>query len=305
MAINTGATLLAAIQTWLARTDAEVTGSDDDWVTMAESRIHYGAGPPFESPPLRCRGNEAFAQLPLMAVQAGGTTAGTANAQTSALSGFSLAYGATASMLAGSALTNTAAMTLNIQSTGATAVKKGQFDEDVAAGDWRAGITQTVWYDGTNYIHVPVPGSVPLPADYLEMRRVWTSADPRLSLEYANHHDFFSQYAGVSPGAPRAYTILNDCIVFGPQPDQTYQAYMSYWKKLPAIGVSTNTNWLITNAPQVYLYAALIEAMLHTMYDERIMGVYALYTAAIRGLNMQDQNANTPPPVPAGAAGAR
>jgi hypothetical protein len=64
MAITDRTSLLNAISTsagWLARDD--LTTPDDDFVTLAEARIAYGAGPPYPSPALRVRAMEQSTDL--------------------------------------------------------------------------------------------------------------------------------------------------------------------------------------------------------------------------------------------------
>src|SRR5215468_10683356 len=123
MPFDTYSNLQAAIAGYLV--DDSVTSANIvDAITLCESRIAYGASPrsPFPSPPLRIRAMEAALPLLVRAVQVAGTTAGSANAQTASLSGYTLTTGATVQLTIGSGLTNTAGVTLNIQSTGAKTV---------------------------------------------------------------------------------------------------------------------------------------------------------------------------------------
>jgi hypothetical protein len=61
---------------------------------------------------------------------------------------------------------------------------------------------------------------------------------------------------------------------------------LSYYAKIPA--VATSANWLITNYPDVYLYATLLEASPYLGSDGRI-GTWAQgYQSAIESLNRMD-----------------
>ena len=83
MALATYADLQAAIANYLARPgDTLVSTPAPDFVTLAESRIAYGADAPFPSSPLRIRAMEKTAVLMTGAARAGGISAGSANAQT-------------------------------------------------------------------------------------------------------------------------------------------------------------------------------------------------------------------------------
>jgi hypothetical protein len=45
---------------------------------------------------------------------------------------------------------------------------------------------------------------------------------------------------------------------------------MVYRKYIPALTVSNTTNWLLTLAPDLYLYSAMMEAAPYVHEDERI-----------------------------------
>lgn len=81
-----------------------------------------------------------------------GTTAGTINAQTVPATGFTLTPGNYLTFVAG--LTNSAAATLNVQSTGARAVKKrvNGVLVDLAAADMAAGVSYAAVYNGTYFV---------------------------------------------------------------------------------------------------------------------------------------------------------
>jgi hypothetical protein len=45
---------------------------------------------------------------------------------------------------------------------------------------------------------------------------------------------------------------------------------MTYYKSFDALSDSTQTNWLILNAPDLYLYGTLLQAEPFLMNDERV-----------------------------------
>lgn len=61
---------------------------------------------------------------------------------------------------------------------------------------------------------------------------------------------------------------------------------LSYYGKIPA--VSTSANWLITNYPDIYLYATLLESAPYIGNDPKIAIWQAGYEAAIDSLNRTD-----------------
>lgn len=58
-------------------------------------------------------------------------------------------------------------------------------------------------------------------------------------------------------GAPCYAAIIDEKFRFAPVPDGTYSTKMTYWRTLTAL--SAGVNWLYTAAPNIYLYATLIE----------------------------------------------
>lgn len=66
---------------------------------------------------------------------------------------------------------------------------------------------------------------------------------------------------------PFSYSLVGDNLLFAS--DGTGYSYsLTYYKKFDALSVGVN--WLITNAPDVYLYATLMEASPYIQDDSRI-----------------------------------
>jgi len=103
---------------------------------------------------------------------------------------------------------------------------------------------------------------LPFPVDFLELRAIqWqgNAANPRLQLEYlspvmADIEDPFGQ-----ADTPRFYTIVSNQIRLVPKPDDlTVNIRIDYWKKLPALTLTNQTNWLLSLYPDAYLYGPLV-----------------------------------------------
>ena len=56
------------------------------------------------------------------------------------------------------------------------------------------------------------------------------------------------------------YTIIGDNYHLGPSPDAVYTIEITYYKKVDALSDAAPTNTMLTNNPDVYLYATLLEA---------------------------------------------
>lgn len=287
MAIATRSDLLTAVMIWLRRPgDTLISDTDKgNWLSLAEGRIFYGAGPPYASPPVRVRGMLAYRQFPLAAELTGGTSAGGANAQTSTHASFALSYGASITIPSG--VSNTDSMTLNVNATGAKTVKKGHQRENLAANDWISGVTYNVWYDGTNYVLGPMHGAIPLPTDFLEMRRVWIPG--QRPLDFKNPPEWYSNHLGATAAMPREYAVDGDHLLVGPGPDAAYGLHALYWRRFASLTADADTNWLLTNYSSIYLYAMLLESAPFIGHDERIATWHQLYASAAGGASVQDE----------------
>jgi hypothetical protein len=98
-------------------------------------------------------------------------------------------------------------------------------------------------------------GIIDLPSDFLAVRRVevspygtLTPAPPKLASD---------EYPSGSGHYPRFYTILGLSMVI--MPDTTSTVTLDYYQKIPALSDEAPTNWLLTDHPDLYLYATLGE----------------------------------------------
>jgi hypothetical protein len=90
-------------------------------------------------------------------------------------------------------------------------------------------------------------------------------------------------------GAPLFYADYdyNNWIV-SPTPDQAYPFEVLVYQLLPLLDDSNQTNWLTEYAPQVLLYASLLEATPFLKNDERIAVWQSMYDRSAQALNGED-----------------
>lgn len=69
------------------------------------------------------------------------------------------------------------------------------------------------------------------------------------------------QLLGLSAAPPKHYTIVGTEFRFFPEPETSYTVEFTRYCRLPSLSDSNTTNWLLTAFPNVYLYAALAQAM--------------------------------------------
>ena len=106
---------------------------------------------------------------------------------------------------------------------------------------------------------------VPLPSNYLEMRRISLQGSFVSPIEYVTPQVMDEDY-GVDngSGSPTAYTIVGQNLIFAPAPaappQTTLNAQLTYYGFSP-LSAAAPVNWLLTKYPNAYLYGALAEAV--------------------------------------------
>lgn len=125
-----------------------------------------------------------------------------------------------------------------------------------------------------------------LPSNYLQMREFRLNTEPTKSLQYVSPEIYEAWNLG--QGEPSFYTIIANEIRLGPRPSGQYEMEMLFWRKFPNLSGTMASNWMLQNAPDVYLYGSLMEMEPFIQNDARI-GVWAAgYSKAISDIQLQD-----------------
>ncbi|WP_085033936.1 phage adaptor protein [Ensifer aridi] len=129
-------------------------------------------------------------------------------------------------------------------------------------------------------------GDASLPANFLEAREVKTSAS--VPIRAVSLQQLTSSYAGNS-GMPTGYAIVGSTLKARPVSDQTLT--MTYYAKIPALTAAAPTNWLLTKAPDVYLYALVNEIAIWAKDVSAAQAAQQLMGLALSGLTIGDERA--------------
>ena len=129
--------------------------------------------------------------------------------------------------------------------------------------------------------------TVALPTRYVQMRVLTITDTPTYPLDYRTPEDLLFKYGNAGTGKPKAFTLDGETIRLGPTPDAIYTLAGIYYQGFAAL--SSGVNWLITNAPDVYLYATLLETMPFIANDTRIPVWQMMYANAIDKLQRADE----------------
>lgn len=126
-----------------------------------------------------------------------------------------------------------------------------------------------------------VAATVTLPTGFVEMISLTvTSGGTTWPLEYTSPNNINAE-----TGSPTKYSIVGENLYFLPVGSgMTYT--LNYYKPLDS--VTGSTNWLITNAPYVYLYGALVEVSDYSKDDTGLQKYSARLDEAIGQLMRRD-----------------
>jgi len=133
---------------------------------------------------------------------------------------------------------------------------------------------------------------VTLPSDFLEAENLTLSnTNPPGALSVVTPEILDRKFPeAYVTGQPRVYTVVGDQLLFGPTPDAVYSVSLAYYQRFAALSTAS-TNWLLTNHPNVYLFAALAEGAPYLMEDERAPLWEAKYQADVLRLQQMDDAA--------------
>jgi len=127
-----------------------------------------------------------------------------------------------------------------------------------------------------------------LPTGFIQMRNLQMNASPIVPMQYVTPEIYDRLYGSTFTGTPEMYTIIADEIQLGPIPASVQTIEMLFYKKFDALTIVDTTNWMITNAPDVYLYGCLLEAEPFIMNDPRVQLWATAFKQAITDIQEQD-----------------
>ena len=131
------------------------------------------------------------------------------------------------------------------------------------------------------------PEFISLPSDFQSMRRVRLSSvtgKPCLSFKSGTQMDEYRYTTSDVTGQPRYFTIFGTEMELAPTPDDAYTLEMIYRQNIPPLATN-DPNWLLSLAPDLYLYGALLESAPYIKEDGRIQTWSVGMASALAGLN--------------------
>tara|TARA_R110000868_G_scaffold262230_1_gene520559 strand:- start:357 stop:968 length:612 start_codon:yes stop_codon:yes gene_type:complete len=111
-----------------------------------------------------------------------------------------------------------------------------------------------------------------LPADWLETIRITMDANPIRVLTQISMDDLTRYRTAIdnTTDAPVYFSHNGTDIELFPTPSTSYTGEITYYAKITALSADGDTNWLLTNNPDVYLYGSLVHTAPYLKDDARI-----------------------------------
>ncbi len=124
--------------------------------------------------------------------------------------------------------------------------------------------------------------SISFPMGFLEVIRLKGVSGPSYcTLDHAPNQRFTELQNSAS--LPTHYTFLNNTIQTAGTGSASY--VLDYYKAFTALSADSDTNWLLTNAPDTYLFAALLESAPFIADLESVNLWAGMYKSIVSALN--------------------
>jgi len=132
-----------------------------------------------------------------------------------------------------------------------------------------------------------------IPSDWLETIRLHLTGSGTSALTLASRAaiaDIRAKNEDISNVAPYYYTHADGQFELYPTPVEDTDFELLYYQKIPDLATNS-TNWLLTDAPDVYLYGALLHSAPYLAEDARVAVWSQMYAAAVQNVNTSSEKA--------------
>jgi hypothetical protein len=127
---------------------------------------------------------------------------------------------------------------------------------------------------------------VDLPSTFLEEIELnWADYSAALNRAPFDRIDFSNTSDSIA-GRPTQYAVTSDAIIFDTEADQSYSLLLRFYQKWRI--ATDSTNWLLTNAPDAYLFGSLAEASMYLHDDVGLAKYSARFNRSIEAVTLAD-----------------
>ena len=133
-----------------------------------------------------------------------------------------------------------------------------------------------------------------IPADWLETIRfhcVDQGTSPIVMVSRDAMADIRAKNEDNSSKTTYYYTHADGQFQLYPTPSSTLNVELLYYQEIPSLSATTTTNWLLEDAPDAYLYGALLHSAPYLAEDARVAVWAQMYSAAVQNVNSASEKA--------------
>lgn len=127
-------------------------------------------------------------------------------------------------------------------------------------------------------------------AGWLDFINLQPTSTGSQTLDYLSPFEFKKRPDLAVGGAAKFYTVEGDTLYLGPYSDATI--YARWHEKFTALSGDSDVDWVLTNAPQVYMDGCMMEACIY-LQDDRYPLFRASFAAGINALNLNNRVAKS------------
>ena len=134
---------------------------------------------------------------------------------------------------------------------------------------------------------------MPIPSDWVETIRLHiidNGTSPITMTSRDAMADMRAKNEDASTTATYWYTHADGQFQLYPTPADTMNVELLYYQKIPDLATNS-TNWLLADAPEVYLYGALLHSAPYLAEDARAAVWKSMYDEAVLGVNATSEKA--------------
>jgi len=131
-----------------------------------------------------------------------------------------------------------------------------------------------------------------IPADWVETIRLHLTGTGTTVVNLVSRDSMADKRAGQedTAGTPIMYTHADGQFQLYPTPSTDTDFELLYFQKIPSL-ISNSDNWLLLEAPDVYLYGALLHSAPYLAEDQRVAVWAQMYSASVQRLNEVSEDA--------------
>ena len=132
-----------------------------------------------------------------------------------------------------------------------------------------------------------------IPSDWLETIRLHLTGNGTSAVTLTSRAamaDIRAKNENASTVAPYYYCHADSQFELYPTPVEDTDFELLYLQKIPDLATNS-TNWLLTDAPDVYLYGSLLHSAPYLAEDARVAVWAQMYSAAVQNVNSASEQA--------------